>query len=81
MEKVTYSYTRQHLSAILDEITKHSEIFCIERKNGEEVIMLERDEYDKLVETAYLLRSPNNAKELFKALAEADQNLGVKVDF
>jgi PHD/YefM family antitoxin component YafN of YafNO toxin-antitoxin module len=34
-----------------------------------------------LVETAYLLRSPKNAQELFKALAESKQNIGKKVEF
>lgn len=80
MEKVTYSYTRQHLSNILDQISNNSEIFCIERKSGKKVVMVEKEYYDSLLETAYLLNSPKNANELFKALAEAKQNLGKKID-
>ncbi|WP_250311152.1 type II toxin-antitoxin system Phd/YefM family antitoxin [Rickettsia endosymbiont of Oedothorax gibbosus] len=81
MERVTYSYTRQHLNTILDQIADNTEVFCIHRKNGKEVVMLEKDHYDSLVETAYLLRSPKNAQELFKALAESKQNIGKKVEF
>jgi antitoxin YefM len=80
MEKVTYSYTRQHLSAILDQINNNSEVFCIERRNRKEVVMLEKGYYDSLLETAYLLKSPKNASELFKALDESKQNLGKKID-
>jgi PHD/YefM family antitoxin component YafN of YafNO toxin-antitoxin module len=46
MEKVTYSYTRQHLNTILDQITDNAEVFYIHRKNGKEVVMLEKDYYD-----------------------------------
>jgi len=80
MQKTTYSYTREHLSSILDQISNDAEIFCIHRKNGQEVIMLDKSDYTSLVETAYILRSPKNAKELFKALEESENNLGEKID-
>ena len=81
MEKVSYSYTRQHLNSILNEITEDSEIYCIDRKNGKQVIMLDKDDYDSLVETTYLLKSPSTAKELFKGLKEATEYIGAKIDF
>lgn len=81
MEKVTYSYTRENLNFILNQISNNSEIFCIERRNGKDVIMIDKDDYNSLLETAYILKSPKNAKQLFKALEEADKNIGVKIDF
>ena len=81
MEKVSYSYTRQHLSNILNQITEDSEVYCIDRKNGKQVIMLDKNDYDSLIETNYLLKSPTNAKELFKALKEANKSIGTKIDF
>jgi len=80
MEKVSYSYTRQHLSSILNQITDDAETFCIERKNGKKIIMVDKDDYDSLLETSYLLKSPANTKELMKAIDEAHKNIGKKID-
>ena len=35
---------------------------------GEDVVIMSKDDYSALEETAYLLRSPENAKQLMKAL-------------
>ena len=81
MEKVSYSYTRQHLSDILNQINEDAEVYCIKRQNGKQVIMLDKEDYDSLLETNYLLKSPNNAKELEKGLEEAKKMEGRKIDF
>jgi len=80
MEKQSYSYTRQHLSSILDHVVNDSNPLCITRQNGDEIVMIEKGEYDSLLETAYLLRSHKNAEQLFKAMNESKQSLGVKVE-
>ncbi len=81
MKTVSYSYTRQNLSSLLDQISNNSEIFCISRKNGQEFVVIDKDEYESMAETAYLLRSPKNAEELFKAMDESSQNIGTKIEF
>ncbi|WP_345436348.1 type II toxin-antitoxin system Phd/YefM family antitoxin [Microbacterium gilvum] len=47
----------------------HTEVE-ITSKRGSAVLM-SKDEYDSLVETSYLLRSPENARRLLSALASA----------
>jgi antitoxin YefM len=37
------------------------------------VALISKEELDGLLETVYLLRSPKNAKELFKAIEESKQ--------
>lgn len=80
MEKVSYSYTRAHLSTILDKIVNNSEVYCIKRKKDREIIMMDKSDYDSMLETAYLFKSPKNAKMLLKGLEESNSNIGKKIE-
>ena len=80
MEKVSYSYTRAHLSTILDKIVNNSEVYCIKRKKDREIIMMDKSNYDSMLETAYLFKSPKNAKMLLKGLEESNSNIGKKIE-
>lgn len=80
MEKVSYSYTRAHLSTILDEIVNNAEVYCIKRNKNREIVMMDKIDYDSMLETAYLFKSPKNAKMLLKGLDESNNNLGKKIE-
>ena len=45
-----------------------------ERQRGEDVIILSKDDYNTLDETAYLLKSPKNAKRLRKAVKDVEKD-------
>jgi antitoxin YefM len=59
------------LSKLLDEVTKNQETVVIKRRRGESVVMMSEKNASSLLETAYLLRSPRNAKRLLSALERA----------
>jgi antitoxin YefM len=42
--------------------------------------MLSLDDYKSLEETAYLLRSPNNARRLLESIAELEAGQGIERD-
>jgi len=67
----TYSKARQNLSKLLDEVTKNKETVVIKRRRGASVVMMSEADAASLFETAYLLRSPQNAKRLLGALGRA----------
>jgi antitoxin YefM len=67
----TYSKARQNLSKLLDEVTKNKETVVIKRRRGASVVMMSEADAMSLLETAYLLRSPRNARQLFGALGRA----------
>lgn len=67
----TYSKARQNLSKLLDEVTKNKETVVIKRRRGASVVMMSEADAASLIETAYLLRSPQNAKRLLGALGRA----------
>ena len=72
----TYSSAREQLATLLDRVTKDREIVIIQRRGSEDVAMISADELASLTETAYLLRSPQNAQRILSALARALKNEG-----
>jgi antitoxin YefM len=72
----TYSSAREQLATLLDRVTKDREVVIIQRRGGEDVAMIAADELTSLTETAYLLRSPQNAERILSALARALKNEG-----
>ena len=72
----TYTNAREQLATLLDRVTKDREIIIIQRRGSEDVAMISADELTSLTETAYLLRSPQNAERILSALARALKNEG-----
>ena len=72
----TYSQARQNLSKLLDEVTKNRETVVIKRRRGASVVMMSEADASSLIETAYLLRSPRNARRLLAALGRALEGEG-----
>jgi len=70
METVTYSRTRQHLAEIMDKVSDDRAPVLITRQNGQAVVMMSLADYNALEETAYLLRSPRNARRLIASVEE-----------
>lgn len=68
MEAISYSQTRQHLSEIMNKVSDDCAPILITRQKGRPVVMMSLDEYNALEETAYLLRSPKNAKRLMQSI-------------
>jgi len=67
---ITTSEARRDLFGLIERVNlDHSEVE-ITSKRGSAVLM-SKDEYDSLVETSYLLRSPENARRLLSAMESA----------
>jgi antitoxin YefM len=50
----------------------------ITRKAARPVIMMSLDDYEALEETAYLLRSPKNARRLLESIAQLEAGKGIE---
>ena len=72
----TYSSAREQFASLLDRVTKDREVIIIQRRGNEDVAMIAADELASLTESAYLLRSPENAGRLLSALGRALKNEG-----
>lgn len=69
--KVSYSHARDNLADLWDVVEDSREAAVIHRRGHEDMALIPADELASLRETAYLLRSPQNAARLLGALARA----------
>lgn len=68
MEAVSYTYFRQHLKKVLDQVQDTHETLIVTRKNGANMVIVSQEDYNAMEETAYLMRSPANFDRLKSAL-------------
>jgi antitoxin YefM len=74
--QTTYTQARASLASLLDQVTNNREVVIIQRRGGEDVAMISADELAGILETAHLLRSPNNAKRLLSAIDRVRKESG-----
>ena len=75
MRATTVSALRTNLARTLDAVVDDKEEVVIARERGSAVIVDLR-EYESLKETAYLLRSPANARRLFRSIEQLGRGEG-----
>ncbi len=76
MPTITYTEARERLASVWDEAVSTREPVVIARRGHESVVLVPESEWDGLMETAHLLRSPANARRLLSALNRLDQGEG-----
>lgn len=76
MDTITYSTARANLASSMDRVCNDHEPLIITRNGEQSVVMLSLEDFKSLEETAYLLRSPANAKRLLCAVEALGQGKG-----
>lgn len=56
----------------MDAVCDTRDALVVTRQNARSVVLLSQAEYDSLMETLHLLRSPRNAARLMSAVEDAD---------
>lgn len=77
MDAITYTAVRANLASVMDRVCDDHEAVIITRNGEQSVVMLSLEDYKALEETAYLLRTPANAKRLLAAAAQLASGKGV----
>jgi antitoxin YefM len=80
MKSITYSAARENLAKTMTKVCEDHDGIIITRKRDQAVVMLSLEDYESLKETAYLLRSPVNARRLAEGIAELERGEGVMRD-
>lgn len=78
MRTISYSEARQNLSATMMKTVEDHAPILITRQNGEACVLMSLDEYNSLEETAYLLRSPSNARRLMNSIESLKAGQGIE---
>jgi antitoxin YefM len=68
VKSITYTAARENLASTINRVCEDHAAVVITRNRDQSVVMLSLAEYESLQETAYLLRSPANAKRLLAAV-------------
>lgn len=79
-EDPDYSESRAHYAETLEADVDDREEVVITRAGHEPVVIVALSEYESLKESAYLLRSPENARRLLASIDRLEHGGGVERD-
>lgn len=78
MKAITYTAARENLAVTMNRVCEDHDPIIVTRNRDQAVVMISLADYEALQETAYLLRSPRNAKRLMEAIGSLDGKKGIK---
>lgn len=64
MEALTYTDLRTGLASAMDRVCENHVPIVVARQGKDPVILISLEDYNALVETTYLMRSPKNVRRL-----------------
>ena len=76
MHAISYTAARENLASTMDQVCSDHSPVIITRNRDQSVVMLSLEDYESLEETAYLMRSPANAKRLLEAMHALETGKG-----
>ncbi|AYG66945.1 MULTISPECIES: type II toxin-antitoxin system prevent-host-death family antitoxin [unclassified Rhizobium] len=73
MRTVMFSTARNELASLLDEVAQDRVAVEIVRRDKPSAILIDKDEYEGMMETLHALSTPANAARLMEAIADANE--------
>lgn len=80
MKTLSYTESRAKYAQVLADVVNNREEVIITRAGHEPAVILSLAEYESLRETAYLLRSPANARRLLDSIENLETGGGKRHD-
>ncbi|MDQ2749371.1 MAG: type II toxin-antitoxin system prevent-host-death family antitoxin [Actinomycetota bacterium] len=80
MKTMSYTESRARYAEVLDSVANDREEVVITRAGHDPVVIVSLEDFESLRETAYLLRSPANARRLLDAMERLEVGRGVVRD-
>ena len=78
MNAISYTAARENLASTMNKVCDDHSPIIITRNRDQAVVMMSLEDFEALEETAYLLKSPKNARRIMNAIAQLDAGKGVE---
>lgn len=76
MKAVTYTEVREKLAQTIDRVCEDHVPVTVTKRRDKAVVIMSLEDYESLVETTYLLKSPRNARRLLESIKELEEGRG-----
>ncbi len=80
MKTMSYTESRARYAEVLDSVVDDREEIVITRAGHDPVVIVSLADFESLRETAYLMRSPANARRLLDAMERLETGRGGQHD-
>nr|WP_299242024.1 type II toxin-antitoxin system prevent-host-death family antitoxin [uncultured Halomonas sp.] len=76
MDTISYTAARTNLAKTMEQVCEDHAPIIITRSKASSVVMMSLEDYEALQESAYLLRSPKNARRLLESVGQLERGEG-----
>ena len=76
MRTMSYTESRARYAEVLDSVVNDREEVVVTRAGHASVVIVSLEDFESLRETAYLMRSPTNARRLLDAMERLEEGGG-----
>ncbi len=73
MRVINFSEARNKLKNVLDQVVDDADYTIISRRDADDAVVMSLDQFNGLMETVHLLKSPANATHLAKSIKQYQQ--------
>jgi antitoxin YefM len=80
MAHVSYSELRGNLATYMEAVCDGRAPIHVTRQNARTVVLISEEDYEGLMETVHLLRSPVNAARLLRSINQANEGKLIERD-
>jgi antitoxin YefM len=78
MRVVNFSEARNKLKTVLDQVVNDANYTIISRRDADDAVVMSLDQFNGLMETVHLLKSPANTVHLAKSIKQYQKGLVVQ---
>ena len=70
MRVVNFTDARNNLKSVIDDVVNDADFTVIARRDAPDAVVMSLDTFNSIMETAYLLKSPENAEWLARGVEQ-----------